>query len=394
MPDQRSNRFRELFRRNKRTLLDYFKRRVGPENASDLLQETFVRAIRRERFRQRRRPAGLSEADRHQSLARFRPPPRERGQIFRRPATRPRRSSSPPSRRTRSMRPRSWPAACWRRSRRCRPNAGRLSSCAASRISPMRRSPRAWRFPQYGGKASAAGHGALPGGARLIVPLAPDLPFCAARRVLPYESPVLETSAETMSEDDPSEAELERRRAAIAWWMRLDAGAPSTPAEREAFAAWLTADAANKAAFDDICRLWGDLEIMRPRLAPRPRRDAPQRAPAPGAAQRARRWPASLWRSPSPTTNCRSAGAPARSPEPASCAASRSRTARASSSAPIPPSRRISPAPSDASRCCEARPGSPWRPMPRGPSRSRPRRERRRRSAPPSTSRSRARAPR
>ena len=50
MPDQKSNRFRELFRRNKRTLLDYFKRRVGPENASDLLQETFVRAIRREDF--------------------------------------------------------------------------------------------------------------------------------------------------------------------------------------------------------------------------------------------------------------------------------------------------------------------------------------------------------
>ncbi|HEY8064735.1 MAG TPA: RNA polymerase sigma factor [Methylosinus sp.] len=50
MPDQRTHRFRELFRHNKRTLLDYFKRRVGPENASDLLQETFVRAIRREDF--------------------------------------------------------------------------------------------------------------------------------------------------------------------------------------------------------------------------------------------------------------------------------------------------------------------------------------------------------
>ncbi|PWB93451.1 RNA polymerase sigma factor [Methylosinus sporium] len=50
MPDQKSDRFRELFRRNKRALLDYFKRRVGPENASDLLQETFVRAIRRDEF--------------------------------------------------------------------------------------------------------------------------------------------------------------------------------------------------------------------------------------------------------------------------------------------------------------------------------------------------------
>ncbi|PWB93461.1 FecR family protein [Methylosinus sporium] len=71
-----------------------------------------------------------------------------------------------------------------------------------------------------------------------------------------------------MSEDDaPGEAQLERRRAAIAWWMRLDSGA-TTPAEREAFAAWLTAEPANKVAFDDICRLWGDLEILRPRLQP------------------------------------------------------------------------------------------------------------------------------
>lgn len=50
MPDQKSERFRELFRRNKRALLDYFKRRVGPDHAPDLLQETFVRAIRRDEF--------------------------------------------------------------------------------------------------------------------------------------------------------------------------------------------------------------------------------------------------------------------------------------------------------------------------------------------------------
>lgn len=58
----------------------------------------------------------------------------------------------------------------------------------------------------------------------------------------------------------------ERRRAAIHWWTRLDAGAPS-PAEREAFAAWLTRDPANKAAFDDICCLWGDLETIRTMVA-------------------------------------------------------------------------------------------------------------------------------
>jgi RNA polymerase sigma-70 factor (ECF subfamily) len=39
--------FRELFLRNKRDLLDCLTRRVGPEDAFDLLQETFVRMLRR-----------------------------------------------------------------------------------------------------------------------------------------------------------------------------------------------------------------------------------------------------------------------------------------------------------------------------------------------------------
>jgi RNA polymerase sigma-70 factor (ECF subfamily) len=42
--------FRELFERNKRDLLAYFSRRVGSDDASDLLQETFVRALRYEAF--------------------------------------------------------------------------------------------------------------------------------------------------------------------------------------------------------------------------------------------------------------------------------------------------------------------------------------------------------
>jgi transmembrane sensor len=55
--------------------------------------------------------------------------------------------------------------------------------------------------------------------------------------------------------------------AAIKWWIRLDAGALS-PAEREEFAAWLTRDPANKAAFEDVRRLWGDLECLRPLATP------------------------------------------------------------------------------------------------------------------------------
>jgi RNA polymerase sigma factor (sigma-70 family) len=48
MSDQRSHFIRELFARNKRDLLMYFTRRVGADDASDLLQETFVRALRYE----------------------------------------------------------------------------------------------------------------------------------------------------------------------------------------------------------------------------------------------------------------------------------------------------------------------------------------------------------
>ncbi len=46
MSDKRSHLIRELFARNKRDLLNYFMRRVGRDAASDLLQETFVRALR------------------------------------------------------------------------------------------------------------------------------------------------------------------------------------------------------------------------------------------------------------------------------------------------------------------------------------------------------------
>jgi RNA polymerase sigma-70 factor (ECF subfamily) len=50
MPKQKSHSFRELFLRNRRGLLDYFRRRVGPDDAPDLLQETFFRALRHDRL--------------------------------------------------------------------------------------------------------------------------------------------------------------------------------------------------------------------------------------------------------------------------------------------------------------------------------------------------------
>ncbi|MBU3889664.1 RNA polymerase sigma factor [Methylosinus sporium] len=50
MSDSKFTSFRELFLRNKRGLLTFLTRRVGREEASDLLQETFVRALRHDRF--------------------------------------------------------------------------------------------------------------------------------------------------------------------------------------------------------------------------------------------------------------------------------------------------------------------------------------------------------
>jgi len=50
MPDKKPASIRELFVNNRRWLLQQLSRKVGPEDASDLLQETFVRVMRHERF--------------------------------------------------------------------------------------------------------------------------------------------------------------------------------------------------------------------------------------------------------------------------------------------------------------------------------------------------------
>lgn len=50
MSDAKPPSIGELFLRNKRDLLKYLTRRVGPEHASDLLQETFLRLLRRGRL--------------------------------------------------------------------------------------------------------------------------------------------------------------------------------------------------------------------------------------------------------------------------------------------------------------------------------------------------------
>lgn len=50
MSDLSSRSIRNLFIGNKSSLLQYLTRKVGPNDAPDLLQETFVRALRHERL--------------------------------------------------------------------------------------------------------------------------------------------------------------------------------------------------------------------------------------------------------------------------------------------------------------------------------------------------------
>ncbi|OAI23850.1 RNA polymerase subunit sigma-24 [Methylosinus sp. R-45379] len=48
MLDDKKSLLRALFLRNRRELLGYLTRKVGADNAADLLQETFLRALRHE----------------------------------------------------------------------------------------------------------------------------------------------------------------------------------------------------------------------------------------------------------------------------------------------------------------------------------------------------------
>ncbi len=58
MFDKKQHFISGLFERNKRDLLTYFTRRVGREDASDLLQETFVRVLRHGQLETAANPSG------------------------------------------------------------------------------------------------------------------------------------------------------------------------------------------------------------------------------------------------------------------------------------------------------------------------------------------------
>jgi len=74
------------------------------------------------------------------------------------------------------------------------------------------------------------------------------------------------------NDDRESDESSDAQDAAVAWWVRRDAGRLAA-AESAAFEAWL-ADPANAAAFEDVCALCGDLRALKPRRAAAP-------APAP-----------------------------------------------------------------------------------------------------------------
>jgi transmembrane sensor len=71
------------------------------------------------------------------------------------------------------------------------------------------------------------------------------------------------------------------REEATRWWVRLDSGEVND-AEREDFEAWRTQSPDHRAAFAEICAIWGQLEGLRPRFAfsPSAYRAAPPRTRA------------------------------------------------------------------------------------------------------------------
>jgi transmembrane sensor len=68
------------------------------------------------------------------------------------------------------------------------------------------------------------------------------------------------------------------REEASHWWVRLDSGELGD-AEREAFEAWRAQSPAHRAAFAEICALWGELDALKPRFVPN-RAAAGSRKPA------------------------------------------------------------------------------------------------------------------
>lgn len=78
-----------------------------------------------------------------------------------------------------------------------------------------------------------------------------------------------------MNNDPALPKDKEVHETATAWWVKRDAG-PMSHDDRAAFEAWLVADAANRAAFDEVSLLCGELRALRPnQVATAPARPKP-----------------------------------------------------------------------------------------------------------------------
>jgi transmembrane sensor len=80
-----------------------------------------------------------------------------------------------------------------------------------------------------------------------------------------------------MNDDDQFPDDEVAHTAAGAWWVKLDAG-PLSREDRVAFEAWLGDDPVNRAAFDEVSALCGEVRAMRPKRAEAVKAPAARRA--------------------------------------------------------------------------------------------------------------------
>ena len=70
-----------------------------------------------------------------------------------------------------------------------------------------------------------------------------------------------------MSDDQAFPSNKDVHETATAWWVKCDAG-PLSREDRATFEVWLAANPANRAAFDEVSVLCGELRALRPSRAP------------------------------------------------------------------------------------------------------------------------------
>ena len=70
-----------------------------------------------------------------------------------------------------------------------------------------------------------------------------------------------------MKPDPDKQPNAAVKREATDWWVRLDSGEPD-PRQYQAFQRWLNADPLHARAFNEITQLWGDLDAIKPLIAP------------------------------------------------------------------------------------------------------------------------------